>query len=41
MILIDGRSKLMGQLAPFFYLAIQILRDDLTFPAFIKYCGIN
>ena len=23
----------MGQLAPFFYLASQILRDDLTFPA--------
>ena len=29
------------KLAPFFYLAIQIIKDDLTSSASMKYCGIN
>ena len=29
------------QTSSFFYLAIQILRDDLTSSVSIKYCGIN
>ena len=38
---IDRRFKMRYKLAPFFYLAIQILGDDLTSSVSIKYCGIN
>ena len=35
------RFKMRCKLAPFFYLAIPILKDDLSSSASIKYCGIN